>query len=161
MTSTNQLLGRGAAPYVIEHDGERFEFRALGQAQKSEFRAWLLASAREAIRAVYPEGAERDAEMRNLTREAVSGVYDVFGPVATAAMGTVEGLAKLAAILCGREPAEVAVLFGARQAELRNVLELVMAESMRQYGMTPPAHEGNGESKGGPSGGADAPVRPP
>jgi hypothetical protein len=134
MTSTNQLLGRDAAPYVLEHEGRRYEFRALSQVEKSAFRAWMIGRAREILCAIY-EGEARGEALAGLTRDALAGKYDFFGEEYQHAVSTPEGAVNLAAVLAGCSAEEMLALFAARSAEVKHLLGLVVAESMRRHGL--------------------------
>jgi hypothetical protein len=136
MTSTNQLLGKNAAPYTLEHGGRVYRFRLLGQVEKSAFRAWLLSRTRAVLCVLY-SGAELEEQLRTLTADAIAGVYDFGGEVATRVLATFEGLNVLTALLAGCEPDELLDLLADREQEVRHLLELVMAESARRHGMKP------------------------
>ena len=133
MTTENQRLGRSAAPYTINHNGRAFEFRALGQVEKSALRAWLIKRMRDTVCLIY-EGDDRGRELRQLTADALAGVYDFGGKVSVEAMGTPEGVIQLASILAGATPDDVLELYTARKDELKQTLELAVAESLRRHG---------------------------
>ena len=150
MSSTNQLLGRSAAPYVLEHNGRAYHFRALGQTEKSAFRAWLLSRTREVLCTLYA-GADLERELKTLTKDAVAGLYDVGGEVSLAVMATPDGVLRMASILSGCEGDEILELFGDRPEEVKHLLELVMAESMRRHGLKDASSNGQeGSTEGAP-----------
>lgn len=152
MSTIRAALGGG---HVWEHGGKTYDVRHVGQDDKSALQAWLEGRARQSVVAMkgdVPDDVYREA-LGQVNADIAAGVYSFHGPVAARAVGTLQGMCGLAAILfverktrCRPSVAEMEEMALSRGDELFPFLEMVFKESARPNSKAPAPSQGPAEA---------------
>jgi hypothetical protein len=124
--SVSELLGREAAPIVIEHNGRKFKARNLHEGPLSEWERWLRDDYRE--QALQTTGDEHRADDMT-ARAGVSRAFRWGGELSREALRSPGGGVAFAAIVFKTTEAKIKELVEAHPGRVRAALEQVIAES--------------------------------
>lgn len=144
---TQTLLGGEGPPRTFEHNGRTYTVSLLTQKHKAAFEDYLKRRAMDTLRAMrgYIGHDEHLEDKKRLMRDIATGIYAFHGEVAAEALATPDGSIQLAAILFGTSHEDMAKLLVDRGAEVREILDAVMAESSVLPNRGSPTTETTGE----------------
>lgn len=128
----SSILATKAAPYTLEVDGVVYPISHLTQAKKAEFERWLK---RETLKELELEREFFDGEtwekgLREFRKNASSALYSFHGDLASEALDSPAGSLVIAQILFGQPEDKILEIFAKKGSEARQLLSLVLAESL-------------------------------
>ena len=145
MSALRQALGAEAAPHKFEHKGQVYLVQPITQEVKTAFSEWQWERACKvafSMRAgMTPDEYER--HLKKLNDDYLAGEYDFESERTAAILKTKAGVLALCALLWGCSQAQMITLAVERGAEVKALLELVMAESMPDMPKVPEGGDPN------------------
>ncbi len=132
---------------VLDEKGEpvakTYAMRPPNQLEQGKFQRWLEQRAYEALdRRTYVNDEARAKAENALTRDISAGVYEWGGDVASLAVLSTSGAAKLLELICGVPPVEAIRVINTHATRVRNILTAAstddpkaLAEALKAVGL--------------------------
>lgn len=111
----------------LECDGKQYPMRPPNQLEQGKFQRWLEQRAYEGIeRRTYAEDSAKYAAINALTQDIAAGVYEWGGDVASKAVLSSSGAAKLVELICNVPASEAAKVI---DTHIQRVVAIMTAAS--------------------------------
>ncbi len=132
MSAWSQALGAESSPFTLTHNGRVYHVSLITQAVKTAYEKWLWGRAQDLAFSWRNKMAseEYSAHLKVLGDDYLNGEYDFTSEKAAKALKTIPGALALTAILFGVTEVEMVALTVERGPEIKELLSLVMRESL-------------------------------